>query len=147
VVDHQGALAWREQLREPHLGRGPAGFGLLEDIVLRNDSPGWQVAAGLGDRFAHPAQLSFLLKQPVSGCSVLMRLSWKRNAHTHSFRRLFSPMETCRSIRHLVPKSNGFPADLTPISWRGELSSQDGSNNAVCTRRATDSSQINSSLT
>src|SRR5260370_211499 len=55
----------------PPRGRRTAGSGLLEDVVLRNDPAGRQFASGSGYRFGNPAQLSFLLKQPVARCSVL----------------------------------------------------------------------------
>ena len=71
AVDHQRALAGREQLRQPHVGRGTVRCRPLEDVVLGHRSAGRELAPGSGNRLHRTAQLNLLLQQPIARRPVL----------------------------------------------------------------------------
>ena len=71
AVDHERVLAGREQLRQPHVGRGAVGTCPLEDVVLRNNPAGRELAPRGSHGLHGAAQLDLLLEQPVARRPVL----------------------------------------------------------------------------
>jgi hypothetical protein len=71
VVDHERVLAGREQLRQPHVGRGAVRTRSLEDVVLRDDRSWGKLAPRLSHALHGAAQLDLPLEQLIARRSVL----------------------------------------------------------------------------
>jgi len=96
VVDHQGVLAGREQLRQPYFGGTAVRSCPLEDVILRHE-PSWrQMPPGFRHGLHRTAKLDLLFEEAVSRHSIAGRLAWKPHADAHA---LTHPLLSDPSLR------------------------------------------------